>query len=557
MNESAILAARVAAVVVVLVVVVVVVWIRGKSSSSSTGTATAGFPSLPASPETRQRAFGAAYHYTGVFLSKVPGAVANSADEGPYRTLAEQLGLGTDILSRQNVSATELAVEIERVVLTPIGRTLGAEARNFAVLGNNVRLLEYGLLVEWAGRFNTTDQATRDALPQLTASNKTMAGKLLTSGTAMQLPADQLQGLLRIKEGVDGAQTQADFIRLVAELITFKNHYLSGPGAASPPAAQPAQNRPAPASSRSQDVRTASGNAAAQPPPAQSPAPVTIRFGPNAAANQATQEQLRTLKDRLKQEMDRQDYRQADETAAAIRLLNPDELDVLEAQAVIDRHFGLGAAGVIEGHSGSVVKVLYSQSGQRAVSAGQDKFVRVWDLASQSERASFNVEVPNVRYFSIKDIALSPDGRVVACAGGDNAIRLRDLSTGQETGRLEGHTREVQSLAFSANGSLLLSGGVDGTVRVWDVAARRELGQCAAGNHVPAVAFTSESRRLIFADLNSVQLCSANTFAQLRSFRDNFLTPRTLAVSPDDLYVVIGTRGTSRSSNHLKVWDIE
>jgi WD40 repeat protein len=118
--------------------------------------------------------------------------------------------------------------------------------------------------------------------------------------------------------------------------------------------------------------------------------------------------------------------------------------------------------------------VVFSPDGRTLACAGGDRRepsgspegseIVLWETATLQERCRLR---GHRREVSIA--ALSPDGRIVASiAAEEGAIRLWDTATAQEIGRLEGHPGGVDCLAFSPDGKVLVSGGADTTLVFWD-----------------------------------------------------------------------------------------
>ncbi len=100
----------------------------------------------------------------------------------------------------------------------------------------------------------------------------------------------------------------------------------------------------------------------------------------------------------------------------------------------------------------------------------------------------------------ITALAFSPDGKTLASADGfdgESDIRLWDVATGQETGRLEGHNSWVGSLVFWPDGKKLASASGDQTIRIWDVASRKCLDAlCGSRNEVWRLALLPDGKTL-------------------------------------------------------------
>ncbi|MGF1521376.1 MAG: toll/interleukin-1 receptor domain-containing protein [Leptolyngbyaceae cyanobacterium] len=68
----------------------------------------------------------------------------------------------------------------------------------------------------------------------------------------------------------------------------------------------------------------------------------------------------------------------------------------------------------------------------------------------------------------IPDVAISPDGQIIATASLDGTVRLWNPQ-GAWLRTLEGHTDGVYGVCFSPNGAQLATAGADHTVRLWSV----------------------------------------------------------------------------------------
>ncbi|MDH5638355.1 MAG: hypothetical protein OEZ04_07685, partial [Nitrospinota bacterium] len=122
---------------------------------------------------------------------------------------------------------------------------------------------------------------------------------------------------------------------------------------------------------------------------------------------------------------------------------------------------------VMGGHTGPVNCVAVSFDCHMAVSCGNDRVVRVWDLTSFRERKILEGHSARVNH-----VAISHDSSLIVSAGGEGSVKVWDLSSG-DLMDLKGHKGPVTKVDMTWDKKFVISGGSDRTVKIWDLGGGR------------------------------------------------------------------------------------
>lgn len=201
----------------------------------------------------------------------------------------------------------------------------------------------------------------------------------------------------------------------------------------------------------------------------------------------------------------------------------------------------------LEGHGSRVRAVAWSADPRYALSAADDFSLRVWDIKTgkclrelYDKRSSHNC------------VAWTADRQFALAGSFTPQVRLWEVETESCT-MLEGHERPVHSVAWSPDEGRALSGSLDGSIRIWDIGARRCIRVLERHQGwVLSLAWSADGRRAFSGGgEGTLRLWDVETGACLRVY-DGRESVHSIAWSADERYVLSGGGDAS-----VRVWEVE
>lgn len=198
-------------------------------------------------------------------------------------------------------------------------------------------------------------------------------------------------------------------------------------------------------------------------------------------------------------------------------------------------------------HSGLVGAVAISEGNQYAFSGAADNAIRMWDLSSGKVMMTYK---GNLRL--VHSVHISSDGKNAVIGSDDGKIKHWDLATGGMVRQMAGHKHRVSSVMMSPDGSLVLSGGGDGALILWRVndgtIVRRFSGHKSI---IKSVNISPDGKTAISGSSDTtVGRWDLSTDENLSFFRGHSSFVKTAIYSSDGKYVF-----SSGSDKIIKIWE--
>ncbi len=126
----------------------------------------------------------------------------------------------------------------------------------------------------------------------------------------------------------------------------------------------------------------------------------------------------------------------------------------------------------LAGHTSWLTGLALDAGAGRLLSADLHGNVHAWPYAAAAPAPLWSIH--GAHRGLLRDVAINPDGKLLATVGSDCAVRLWNAVDGTPIRQLDGHKADIYRCVFHPDGKSLVTGDLLGVVKHWDLAG----GQC-------------------------------------------------------------------------------
>jgi WD40 repeat protein len=200
-------------------------------------------------------------------------------------------------------------------------------------------------------------------------------------------------------------------------------------------------------------------------------------------------------------------------------------------------------------HGGGAASVHFSPDGKLLASAGGDNVLRVWDLANGKKVR----ELKGPAGFTCS-VRFSPDGKFLASAGyetgpagGTSPVYVFDPATGKELAKLLTPSSGTRRVIYTPDSKCLITGGFDGVIRFWDLKTFKETRQIKAHPGPSySIHITPDGKLLASGGGEGIRLWEVATGEESPAPAMNGRPAMSVAFSPDGRLLASGNRSAVR-----------
>lgn len=211
------------------------------------------------------------------------------------------------------------------------------------------------------------------------------------------------------------------------------------------------------------------------------------------------------------------------------------------------------------GHTKDVLSVAFSVDNRQIVSGSRDRTIKLWNTIGECK---YTIGEPDghTEWVSCVRFSPAPAAPLIVSAGWDKVVKVWSLATCKLRFNLVEHTGCVASVTVSPDGSLCASGGKDGVARLWDLSEGKRLYSLDAGDAIHALAFSPNRYWLVAATQACVKIWDLESKSTVVELRPEFPPVSKKAQTPHCVSLAWSADGatlyTGYTDGKIRVWGV-
>jgi len=210
------------------------------------------------------------------------------------------------------------------------------------------------------------------------------------------------------------------------------------------------------------------------------------------------------------------------------------------------------------GHTNDVLSVSFSADNRQIVSGSRDRTIKLWNTLGDCK---FTItEKGHTEWVSCVRFSPNPQNPVIVSAGWDKLVKVWELASCRIQTDHIGHSGYINTVTISPDGSLCASGGKDGTTMLWDLNESKHLYSLQAGDEIHALVFSPNRYWLCAATASSITIFDLEKKSKVDELKPEYVEKGKKSREPECVSLAWSADGQTLFSgytdNKIRAWGV-
>ncbi|KAJ5934830.1 hypothetical protein N7454_001158 [Penicillium verhagenii] len=210
------------------------------------------------------------------------------------------------------------------------------------------------------------------------------------------------------------------------------------------------------------------------------------------------------------------------------------------------------------GHTNDVLSVSFSADNRQIVSGSRDRSIKLWNTLGDCKYTI--TDKGHTEWVSCVRFSPNPQNPVIVSAGWDKLVKVWELASCRLQTDHIGHSGYINTVTISPDGSLCASGGKDGTTMLWDLNESKHLYSLHAGDEIHALVFSPNRYWLCAATSSSITIFDLEKKSKVDELKPEYVEKGKKSRDPECISLAWSADGQTLfagyTDNKIRAWGV-